>query len=157
MSTILIGLGNPILTDDAIGIQAARELREDISDKIHVEEASVGGMELVEMMIGYKRAIIVDSIITGKKEVGTISRITPDDFVESRNVSNLHNVGFIQALKLWSSAGKILPEEVVIYAVEVDDVNTFSESMTPAVQAVLPDLIRRIKDELCGKVTTSED
>ncbi len=151
MKTILIGLGNPLLTDDAIGIRVAESLAKEGLTDIDIEEASVGGMELVEMMLGYDRAIIVDSIITGKKEVGTISRITPKDFKETRNVSNLHNVGFLQALKIWSATGDdIVPEEIVIYAIEVDDVYTFSESMTPKVEDALPKTVEQVRNELCG-------
>ncbi len=148
MNTILIGLGNPLLTDDAIGIKAARKLAEDKWDDIDIEEASVGGMELVEMMLGYDRAIIIDSIVTGKNEVGTIRRITPDDFEESRNVSNLHNVGFKQALRLWSNAGDVIPNEIIIYAVEVDDVFTFSETLTPSVENAIPVVVERVREEL---------
>ncbi|MFO8110283.1 MAG: hydrogenase maturation protease [Thermoplasmata archaeon] len=147
MRTILIGLGNPLLTDDAIGIRAAESLAGEGLD-VDVEEASVGGMELVEMMLGYQRAIIVDSILTGNNEIGTVNRITPDDFKESRNVSNLHSVDFMQALKLWSTAGDVIPKDIVIYVVEVDDVYTFSESMTPAVEEALSEVVRRVRKEL---------
>ncbi len=149
MKTILIGLGNPLLTDDAIGIRVARSLSEDDFSNIDIEEASVGGMELVEMLMGYERAVIVDSIITGKKDVGTISRITPEDFKETRNVSNLHNVGFLQALKIWSAAGDdMIPHDIVIYAIEVEDVHTFSETMTPKVEQTLPRVIQLVRKEL---------
>ncbi len=149
MKTILIGLGNPLLTDDAVGIRVAKSLDSESWTDVDIEEASVGGMELVEMMLGYERVIIVDSIITGKKEVGTIRRITPEDFKETRNVSNLHNVGFLQALKIWSETGDdIIPQDIVIYAVEVDDVYTFSETMTPRVEEALPKVIEQVRDEL---------
>ncbi len=149
MKTILIGLGNPLLTDDAIGIRVAGSLSEEDFTDIDIEEASVGGMELVEMMLGYERAVIVDSIITGKKDVGTISRITPDDFKETRNVSNLHNVSFLQALKIWSATGdEMIPKDIVIYAIEVEDVHTFSEKMTPKVEDALPRLVQQVRNEL---------
>ncbi len=149
MNTILIGLGNPLLTDDAVGIRVAKSLASESWTDVDIEEASVGGMELVEMMLGYDRAVVVDSIITGKHEIGTIYKITPEDFKETRNVSNLHNVGFLQALNIWSETGDdIIPQDIVIYAVEVDDVYTFSETMTPGVEEALPKVIEQVRNEL---------
>lgn len=148
MKTALIGLGNPIVSDDAVGIRAVEALEKEPWEDVDVKIASVGGMELVEMMLDYPRAIVVDSILTGKNKVGTVIRITPEDFSESKNISNLHNVGFIQALKFWSSAGGSVPEDIVIYAMEVEDVSTFSETMTPGVESSLPELISRVRDEL---------
>jgi len=151
MNTILIGLGNPLLTDDAVGIRAVRALSKESWKDIDIEEASVGGMELVEMMLGYGRAVMVDSMITGKSSIGAITRMVPDDFEETRNASNLHNVGFIQALKFWSSVGsESVPKDIVIYAMEVEDTYTFSETMTPGVENALPALIERVRGELLG-------
>ena len=68
MRTILIGLGNPILTDDGVGVKVAyeieRRLGENVPANLTITEASVGGLRLMELMEGYDRAIIVDAIQT---------------------------------------------------------------------------------------------
>ncbi len=147
--TVVIGLGNPLLSDDAVGLHAIKRLADELIPDIDIKEASVGGMELVEMMLGYRNAIIVDSIMTKKGAVGDIYRITPEDFGETRNISNLHNVGFIQALHLWSElGGDRVPEHIVVFAVEVKDVHTFSERMTPAVEDAVIKVVELVRNEL---------
>jgi len=65
--TIVIGLGNPILTDDGVGVKIAYELERAIGpnlpSNLTITEASVGGLRLMELLIGYDRAILVDAIV----------------------------------------------------------------------------------------------
>ena len=74
MRTIIIGLGNPLLTDDALGIKAAAILRQELidHDNIEVVEAYLGGLGLMELMIGFDRAIVVDAMTTGVHPPGTL-------------------------------------------------------------------------------------
>jgi hydrogenase maturation protease len=65
--TLLLGMGNPILSDDAIGIRLAGRLKErlkDIPGLDMVEDCSVGGFNLLEIIEGYGRLIVLDSIRT---------------------------------------------------------------------------------------------
>ena len=137
--TIIIGLGNPILGDDAVGLHVLRAVAERLElGEADTREASVGGMELVELMMGYRRAVLIDAIRTRGGEVGTVYRITPEDFKETAHASNLHNVSFTQALKVWGELGSApLPEHIVIFAIEVEDPYSFREGMSPAVASAV--------------------
>ena len=76
-STLIIGLGNPILGDDGAGWRVAQEVRSRLgglhSEQVDIECLSVGGLGLMEHMIGYRRAIIVDAITTGEGSEGDLS------------------------------------------------------------------------------------
>ena len=81
--TLIIGLGNPILTDDAIGWRVVHALREFLQDEpdslpipVEITEACVGGLSLAEMMIGYRRAVVIDAIMTRGGVPGTVYPIT---------------------------------------------------------------------------------
>lgn len=84
MKTIIIGLGNPFLSDDGVGIIVANEIKKLLVNQnlnghnIAVTTASVGGLRLMEMMVGFDRAILIDSLVTGGRP-GTIQRMTLSD------------------------------------------------------------------------------
>ena len=67
MRTLIVGLGNPLVTDDSVGLRVVEELRPLLADRADVEVAEDywGGLRLMERMIGFDRAIVVDAIHTG--------------------------------------------------------------------------------------------
>ncbi len=77
MRTILVGLGNPILSDDSVGIKVVGLVKQRIPEHAGVEVVQVyaGGLRLMEAIAGYDRAIIVDAIKTGEQPAGTIRKL----------------------------------------------------------------------------------
>ena len=155
----IVGLGNPILSDDAVGIHVARAIRKILDEspvagaECHIMEASVGGMELVEMILGYDAAFIIDSIQTQNGKIGDIYRLKPEDFSDTKGIGNLHNVGFRTALELWRRLyGSGIPRDITIYAVEVSDVYTFSENMNPEIAAKVPTVAAMVVEEIKSMV-----
>ena len=67
MKTLILGLGNPLVTDDSVGLRVAEELKPLLADRTDVEvsEDYWGGLRLMERMIGFDRAIVIDAIQTG--------------------------------------------------------------------------------------------
>ena len=149
MSTGIIGLGNPILTDDAVGIKVARRLQDILPKEMFVVEASAGGMELVELMLDHERIILIDAIMTEGGRAGDILRITPKDLTETANMNNMHNMSFKEALELWKQvAPERIPKEIIIFAIEVKDTTSFSEMMNPEIERVVPEVIEMVLKEL---------
>ena len=146
MKTIIVGLGNPILTDDGIGVLCALEIEKSLSDdlrrNIDVTEASVGGIRLMETMIGYDRAILIDAIISNNgHKPGTVSTLTLDDL---RNISptqhsaSAHDTSLVTALDMGIRLGLPLPSQIQIYAVEVINVCDFGDRPSRAVANAIP-------------------
>jgi hypothetical protein len=73
--TIIIGLGNPIVSDDSVGVCAARRLDKvkEVREVADVHEVYAGGLRLLDVLVGYKRAIIIDAMQTGIQP-GTVRR-----------------------------------------------------------------------------------
>lgn len=139
---VVIGLGNPILSDDGVGIQVARLvgklLPKDRAD-IAVTEAYAGGMRLMDAMTGYDRAIVVDAMVTGSCTPGTVKRFALDDLATTRNTWSSHDTNLAMALEWGRTAGLKLPVQVDIFGVEAVDVENFSETLTADVAlAVIP-------------------
>lgn len=149
MKTLVLGLGNSILTDDAVAFAIVEGVRERIDrEDVTVSQASVGGLGLLELVVGYDRVIILDAIQTGLADPGHLHRLTPDEFRGSLRAASSHDVSLTTALELGRQLRKDIPREIVIIAVEAADVETFGEELTPAVAAAVPQAVELVLQEL---------
>ncbi len=149
LKILVLGLGNPILTDDAVGIIVAEEVRRRLDrEDVVVDQASVGGLGLLELVLGYDRVIIVDAIQTEAGQPGQIHRLTPDQFRGNLRAASTHDVTLATALELGRRLHKDVPKEIVILAVEAADTETFGEELTPAVAAAVPEVVELTLREL---------
>ena len=149
--TVIIGLGNPILTDDGVGIHVVREVASRITHHasrlgVTFAEASVGGLRLLDTLAGYERAIIVDAIQTRDGKPGDIYHLYPNDLGASLHSGSTHDLSLPGALTLGRGMGMMLPDDeaIVIIAIEVEDVLTFGEDCTPAVEAAIPRAVEAV-------------
>ncbi|MGC1120493.1 MAG: hydrogenase maturation protease [Candidatus Methanofastidiosia archaeon] len=136
MKILIMGIGNPILTDDAVGILVVRELKD---VQAEIVEASIGGFSLLDHIRGYDVVIIVDAVKLGNPP-GTISVLNEPQVPKALHTSSSHDVSFSEALSL----GKILfpeemPSRIVVVGIEVSDTETFSETPTGPVQKAVPE------------------
>jgi hydrogenase maturation protease len=158
LKTLVLGLGNPILTDDGVGIQIVRRVASRVAHsesaipnpELSLAEASVGGLRLLDALAGYERVIMVDAIQTGDSQPGEVYRLHPNDLFASRHSGSSHDLTLPAALILGRSVGMDLPrdENIDILAVEAEDVLTFGEECTPAVAAAIPQVVQMIVDEI---------
>jgi len=149
LKTLVLGLGNPILCDDSAGYRVAMALKErlDIPD-VDIKEAGIAGLDFLDMITGYDRAIIIDAIQTKKGKPGKIYRLGPDSLAATRHSGTPHDVNIATALELGKKLNLKLPREIIIFAIEVEDVTTFSEECTPAVKKAVPRCVRMVMREL---------
>lgn len=152
MRTLVLGLGNPLVTDDSIGLRVVEQLKPLLADRpdVEVSEDYWGGLRLMERMIGFDRAIVIDAIRTGDPP-GTIHRLTAEGIATQRSAS-AHDVNLATALEFGRQAGAQVPENrhVQLVAVEVEDILTFGETCTPAVEAAIPKAIAAVLETLSG-------
>ena len=149
MKAIILGLGNPVRADDSVGLRVAQALAERLSSpEVTVIEASVSGLDILDLLVGYERAIIIDAIQTKGGQPGQIYRLEPGTFVATRHSANPHSVDFATALELGERLGLALPRGMVIFGIEVAEVNSFSEECTPEVAAAVPVCVEMVLQEL---------
>jgi hydrogenase maturation protease len=149
MSTIVVGLGNPILSDDGVGPRVAAEL-ETLSGKegISIAEANVGGLGLIDLLAGYDRAIIIDAIQTVNGKPGNIYQLDLTALGSSRHTGPVHDFDLATALKLGNLIGMVLPRRIDVFAIEAADVSTFGEECTPEVRKAIPICAEMVRREL---------
>ncbi len=145
--TLILGLGNPILTDDGVGIHVVRAAAAHVQpDGPVLAEASVGGLRLLDTLAGYERVILVDAIQTPGGQPGDLYLLHPNDLRASLHSGSTHDLSLPGALALGRQLGLVLPtdEALTIVAVETEDVLTFGESCTPAVEAAIPRAVEMV-------------
>lgn len=149
LRTIVLGLGNPILGDDAVGCRVAEALAASLRGRedVEVEPFYRGGIALMERLIGYERAVIVDSIQGLGGKVGTIHRLTLED-LPTLYANSPHDASLKAALQLGRELGADLPKEMVIFAVEIRAQLDFTENLSPEVEASIAPLVERVLEEL---------
>ena len=153
MKTLVLGIGNDILGDDGVGIHVARAVARKISTKeARVEETGAAGLSLLELIKGHERLIIADAILTDNTEVGKIHRLTLKDLAKTNNSITPHDAALATTLEIGNSLfpGE-MPREVVVYGVQIPNVEQFSGRMTPAVKAAVSEVVRLILAEIKGK------
>ena len=149
MKTIVIGLGNPILGDDGVGWVVAEEiskLKSCESTEVVVDCLSVGGLTLMEHLVGFDRAIVVDALHTTLHPVGTVIHLQLEDLPEkiAGHLASAHDVNLKTALQLGREMGAQLPGEITIIGIEVNYVNDFSKELSLQVRAAVPQAIQII-------------
>ncbi|MEW5744661.1 MAG: hydrogenase maturation protease [Nitrospirota bacterium] len=151
--TLIIGLGNPILRDDGVGIAVVRELKEQLpaSDDLIIMELSVGGLRLMEAMVGYDRIILVDAVCTPDGQAGAVRCLALDDISMPLHTASAHDTTLKSALDAGRRMGLELPDDISIVAIEAADVTHFGTAMTRAVRDAVPLAVHSIIEMLGGK------
>jgi hydrogenase maturation protease len=152
--TLVLGLGNPILTDDGVGVLVVEAVKSRLPALAQVDftEVSVGGLTLMESMIGYNRVILIDAYQpSGSLNPGAVHRFTLEDMQllsPTQHSASPHDASLITALEAGRRMGLQLPEQVTIFAVEVENVTDFGDRPTELVRAAIPKIVDDVIAEL---------
>jgi hydrogenase maturation protease len=144
----VLGLGNPVLGDDAVGLHVAAEVAR--LDKEHpvagltVLTSTRAGFEVIDLLAGFTHALIVDALDLPEPSPGRIRRLTLADVSGSARLVGAHEMSVGDALALARTLGIAMPESVEIFAVEAAATRTLTEEMTPAVAAAVQPLARAL-------------
>jgi hydrogenase maturation protease len=146
---LILGVGNPILSDDGVGIHVARELKKRSIPGVDVEELAASGLELLDVVRGYDKVVIIDAIQTTKGKPGELHILEEKDFEKSIHGSSPHGINIATALALGRKLVPAeMPKEVVFFAVEAEDLVNVSERLTPEVAKALPRIVDKVRKEL---------
>jgi hydrogenase maturation protease len=149
----IIGLGNSILTDDGVGIYAAREVSRRLAaaglgEDVDIVESEVAGFALMELMAGWDRIILIDSIQFDGLESGLVIRIEPEDLHTSLRLRSVHDIDLPTTLELGRRLGFAMPGEITIFGIQAEDPLTFGESLTGAAERGLGEAVELVLREI---------
>jgi len=156
MKTLVIGLGNSVLSDDAAGLIVMRRVQQRVSAAdIELLEMGAGGIRLLDVIPGYDRVVLIDAVMTGEAAPGTLFEVrlvdTGDSYVpneptdgpgrlasliaHSPRLASAHDADLSTTLDLARRLGAAMPKEIIIFGIEAENISEFSEELTPAVAA----------------------
>lgn len=156
MKTLIIGLGNPILGDDGVGWRVVEQVQSKIGNwksEIESDCVSLGGLSLMERMVGFQRAIIIDSMETGQSPVGSVRVFALEDMSNpsAGHSASAHDTSLLTALETGRKMGLVLPETVMVVAIEAENVYDFSEELSQPVAEAVPVAVHAVMDLLSKK------
>lgn len=154
MKTLVLGIGNTIMGDDGVGVHIVRDLAKKIHDKhIDVKDVSMDGLNLLELVLGYDKLIVIDAIMTfDVMRVGEVHKLKPEDI---RNLASSdfnivpHNFNLATTLALGEKLFvEQMPRDVIVFAVSAQEVTEITEKMTPEVAQAVPRVVDMVLKEL---------
>lgn len=145
-ATVILGVGNELMTDDGVGVEAARRLQaEDLGPDVEVVLGGIGGLNLIFELEQCRRALILDAAHMGLPpgSVRVVEREELEDRIQP--LISLHQLALHDVLDLAELAG--VTAEVTLVAVEPEEVLP-GIGLTQTVEAALPEMIRLVKELL---------
>ena len=160
MKTLVVGLGNPILGDDGVGWKVAEKIEQQLTSpptpllkgegsQVDVNCLSLGGISLMEHLIGYDRAILIDAFASDE-DLGSIHVMTLKDLpnYSAFHTSSAHDTSLQNAIEMGMSLGAHLPEDIMVVGIATQRIYDFSEALSPPVAAAMPQAMKIVLDLL---------
>ena len=151
MKTLVLGIGNSILGDDGVGVRVAQELAGKIkNDNIDVRDVGIDGLNLLDLILGYDKLIVIDAVLTEREKVGEVYRFKPENVYDpSRSAISPHHFNLATTIEIGKKLfpGR-MPEEVIAFAVGTEEATMVTEEMTGRVKNALPIVVNLVLEEL---------
>ncbi|HEY5999937.1 MAG TPA: HyaD/HybD family hydrogenase maturation endopeptidase [bacterium] len=148
MKTLVLGIGNVLLTDEGVGIHALDELRRrfDFDEEVELLDGGTAGVELLRYLDGREHVIVIDAIAAGHPP-GTVFRVEGDDVPRTfhQRISP-HQIGLSDVLAT-ALITDSLPAAITMFGVEPKELTT-GLALTPEIDASLDKLVCAVVDEL---------
>lgn len=139
-SVLILGLGNDILTDDAIGLRVLDAMQERFPGLFEYRKCDLGGLDTLELIKGFERVVMIDAIKTHDGIPGNVSFLTPEDFRHTLHISNFHDIDILNAMEIGRKLGMQIPGKFDIIAVEILEDKEFGEHLSPQLEAAFPQI-----------------
>lgn len=155
MKTLVVGLGNPALGDDGVGWRVVKEVCKNLPEdaRVDVNCLSLGGIGLMEHLIGYDQAILVDAFEMDAPP-GSISvlKLSQLPNYSAFHIASANDTSLQDAIELGRQMGAHLPANVTVVGIATEPIHEFSESLSPLVEQVVPIVVNIVSD-LLGEIT----
>jgi hydrogenase maturation protease len=144
---LVLGVGNILLSDEGAGIRVVEELQKHpLPDNIEVVDGATRAMELVDIMRGRQKVIIVDAVAAGA-EPGAIFRFGPEQLAALKQMSmSVHDIGVHEAIFFLRLTGE-LPDDITFYGIQPGSL-ALHEGLTPEVAAAAEKVIGFVLEDL---------
>jgi hydrogenase maturation protease len=156
VKTLLLGLGNELYGDDGVGIRVVRKIREEAAknkslkpafEDVVIEECSLSGLALLDVIVGYDRLVLVDTIKRASPVPGRV-HLLEEEHIRAVPGPSPHYVSIPQMIELGRKIGLHVPSRIRIVAVEAHNIHRLGEGLSPEVEERLQSIIQSVEDVL---------
>lgn len=146
-SITILGVGNTLMGDDGVGIFVVEGIdAEALGPGVRVVAGNTAGMALLEYFLDSKVVIVIDAI-AAEAEPGTIFRFNPDEAgIMDLRSNNTHGMGVTYLVT--SARLKGADPDVIVFAVQVENVNPRDCELSPPVAAA----VERVRELVANEV-----
>lgn len=151
MRTVILGIGNTILSDEGAGVHAAEALLAayDLPEEVEVIDGGTAGMELLGPLSDTDLLVVLDAVKSGRPP-GSVVKLTGDEVpVFFRSKLSPHQVSICDVLAGLEFSGDF-PRDLVLIGVEPENLELGLE-MTPTVAAKVPEMVALAVAELSAR------
>lgn len=147
MTTLILGIGNTMLSDDGIGAGLVYDLEKElVEDEIHLESLLVVGLDIIETIKDFDRLIIIDGIKSAGGVPGTVNTCGLDDCPPTLHLHSFHDAHLREAIQIAKLSDIRVPEYIQIITVEIFDDLTFSDSLSQPLESVYSTILSKTID-----------
>lgn len=145
MKTLILGIGNPILRDDGVGLHIASEL-DGVFDDVEVCTTTMIDLNLLDTLADYDKVFIIDAIQTGTARVGTVRKLSQGE--GSLHLFSSHGIHLFELLQLGRELGYRIPEIGGIYGIEIGEGSVFGTNLSPVLMSKRKDIVHEIVGDI---------
>ena len=157
MKTLILGLGDPGLSGERVGLEVARGLHATLHDpEIDIIETQASGIDLFEIVAGYHKVVIVDCVRTDEGGFGELCRLGLEDLeLVPKHVTD-HGVEYRAKFAVDGVHDSAMPGEISVYAIEVADDIVRSDDLESVARDAVSRLVNEIaREEFGGRMRES--
>lgn len=148
---IILGFGSDALSDDGLPVRIVNELESLLEkEKYDFNTSPLGGMELLELLEGYERAVLIDTQKTGKRNPGEIIQFTNENFQETFHLSSQHDLTFLDTLRLAKEMEISFPCDILIIAIEITENKRLSFEFSEVINNKYLEISAKLKSIISG-------
>ena len=150
MKTIILGVGNPILRNDGVGVHVAEELKKMINrPDVKIDSAFTGGMNLLDLIVDHDRAILIDAVKRSDRKPGDVD-LLPIGELSAFHTCNPHDVSLPQAIELARRLGeKRVPKDIKLVGINIGELSCeFGEELSGEIKKAIPKAVEIVKEEV---------
>jgi hydrogenase maturation protease len=147
LKKLILGMGNPILSDDGVGLVVARQLAQRI-EGAQVETSPIIGLGLLDLVAGYDRIYVIDAMCTRNGTIGEIRKIDEEGREGTLHLFSSHGVHFFELMKMGRDCGLPMPEIGGVYGIEIGSSVSFGERLTDHLRGKVDSICEAIREDI---------
>lgn len=146
---LVLGMGSEILSDEGIGFRITKAI--EASGELagfDFNTSYTGGLDLLEFVKNYDEVYIIDGIKTINGKPGHIYIYDNENYEETLNISNTHDISFTEMLEFSEYLYSNMPYKIVVFAIEVQNVLEISSKLSHKLQLEFNNILHKIRKSI---------